>query len=374
MIYEIPEANLSKLEKQINKLKNKGANITFEILEPIYKKVNNIINYKYYPINIEGKYRLENWEYLGSLEHLEEGNIIKLITNIEVPNQFKTCKPICEHCNKSIFRTKTYLVKNINTNEIKQIGSSCLKDYTGLDSEQCALYLSYLKSIKEFQDEFLAVGKRDKYIENDIYKQYAYKYIKEKGYDKLNIVNRIDNYILENKDINEDLTEVNTYIDSLNENNSTYYWNVKLAWKLDYIKENNKKLICSAIYAYIKHTTEIQNNVDTHYVGNIGDIINIKVNSLRVLYTLNNRGFSYYANDSTCYEIVDVDGNYYIWTTTKRLPLTIKSMIAKVKDFKEYKGIKQTVITRAKYEEPNDYKEPNYEVEEIINNLFKEEE
>ncbi len=346
MIYEIPEANLTKLQKKAEQLKKKGANIKFDILETIYKK-DNYINYKYYKIDTEGVYIINDWQYIGSLEHLPEGNLIKLITKVDIPDKYKTCGPICEHCNKQIDRTKTYLVQNIKTKEFKQIGKTCLKNYTGLDIEHCALHLSFLDTLNNqlnFPIDSI------KYYENDIYKKYAYEYIKANGYDKLNIVSRVEEFIENNKNIQVDLTDINKYIETLDTNSSTYFWNAKIAWNLDYIKNENKKLIYSIIYLYFKHLTEIKNTVETYYVGNIGDLIDINIKSFRVLYKTDNGQFNYYMQSGTCYEIIDENNNYYIWTTTKQLTEDVKHIKAKVKGYKEFRGIKQTVITRGKCE------------------------
>ena len=61
--------------------------------------------------------------------------------------------------------------------------------------------------------------------------------------------------------------------------------------------------------------------------------------------------YSYYAQSSTVWQIIDSEGHTYIWTTSSNLSddtRVAKEIVASVKEHKDYKGTKQTVITRGK--------------------------
>ena len=65
-----------------------------------------------------------------------------------------------------------------------------------------------------------------------------------------------------------------------------------------------------------------------------------------------------------CWSIfVDDDGNVYVWKTSKDMGYCVNgywqefekgsrlTLTGKIKDHKEYKGVKQTMLTRCKYQQ-----------------------
>jgi hypothetical protein len=77
--------------------------------------------------------RLEGWEVVGRLEH-DGGGPARLgfVGPGLDPVAWSRAEPWCEHCGLLRRRTVTYLVRS-GRGEIRQIGSSCLRDYTGHD-------------------------------------------------------------------------------------------------------------------------------------------------------------------------------------------------------------------------------------------------
>ena len=63
------------------------------------------------------------------------------------------------------------------------------------------------------------------------------------------------------------------------------------------------------------------------------------------------------------YTFVDDDGNVYVWKTSKDMGYCVNgywqvsekgsrlTLTGKIKDHKEYKGVKQTMLTRCKYQQ-----------------------
>jgi hypothetical protein len=54
---------------------------------------------------------------------------------------------LCEHCGLARRRTKTHLVEHVETGEIKQVGSNCLRDFLGTDPHTIIKYAQYLKDM-----------------------------------------------------------------------------------------------------------------------------------------------------------------------------------------------------------------------------------
>jgi hypothetical protein len=80
----------------------------------------------------------------------------------------------------------------------------------------------------------------------------------------------------------------------------------------------------------------------SEYVGAIGDRIEIEVT------IKNTRSIDSYYGSSIIHTMEDADGNVYVWiTAAKNWPVgAVKKIRGTIKDHKEYKGTKQTYLTR----------------------------
>lgn len=81
---------------------------------------------------------------------------------------------------------------------------------------------------------------------------------------------------------------------------------------------------------------------NSQYQGNIGDRIVVEVTVTKALH-LNG-----YYGPSTMHIMNDADGNEYVWTTAAKswAEGSVKTIRGTIKDHKEYKNTKQTVLTR----------------------------
>lgn len=79
--------------------------------------------------------RYRGWEIAAVLQHTElNKNIIRRspFFTVEIPEKYRTSpSTVCEHCNTSRPRGDTILVYNAETQAFKQIGKSCLADFLG---------------------------------------------------------------------------------------------------------------------------------------------------------------------------------------------------------------------------------------------------
>ena len=74
---------------------------------------------------------------------------------IEIPNHFRNRGSYCDHCNAMRNRNKTIILKNTDTNEFIQVGSTCLKDYLNRDVSQELGYLTWVDVIvKDYSDDY----------------------------------------------------------------------------------------------------------------------------------------------------------------------------------------------------------------------------
>lgn len=88
---------------------------------------------RYKPLRIEGETpKLNGWIFAATLQHLDGGdNIVKNITDMVAPVEYRTSKPWCDHCRCSRRRIDTHLVYHSETKVWKQVGSNCIADFLG---------------------------------------------------------------------------------------------------------------------------------------------------------------------------------------------------------------------------------------------------
>jgi hypothetical protein len=109
--------------------------------------------------------------FVATLHHVNgQGTLIHGLDDIEIPSRYRTeGKPLCEHCNTRRPRKDTCLVLHESTGEFKQVGSSCLKDFLGHDSPaQIAAMCGLIMSVGELDEEFGFNGGGGSY-----YREYA---------------------------------------------------------------------------------------------------------------------------------------------------------------------------------------------------------
>ena len=100
----------------------------------------------------------ENKQLLGAVQIEEGGTILRMVPGMETPAGFERPDAhICEHCNVDRLRTKSYLVLDTETGEIKQVGSSCISLYLGVE-------ISDLWALGAFTAEELAEMREPKHI------------------------------------------------------------------------------------------------------------------------------------------------------------------------------------------------------------------
>jgi hypothetical protein len=167
------EANLPKAIKRMESLSKRAVKLG---LDPITLKVTDetvVLNYAYaydydrafhadflhtYCILSGGTPKVEGFHFLASIEHTPAGNLVKKVPVLSAQmrglvatgpedkaaealeaidvERYRSVDPVCDHCGLIRSRKDTYLVYNNETGEIKQVGRTCLRDYTGADNPE----------------------------------------------------------------------------------------------------------------------------------------------------------------------------------------------------------------------------------------------
>ena len=86
---------------------------------------------RFIDVEVEGTAIVNGWQFAASLEYTDKGNIISGVEGIEIPERYYKCAPWCEHCKTARDRKYSFIVRNTESGEFKQVGKACLKDFTG---------------------------------------------------------------------------------------------------------------------------------------------------------------------------------------------------------------------------------------------------
>lgn len=124
-------------------------------------KVDELTSVDYVSLDIiaDGALRLGDWEFVGTVSELEGGEpFVTYAPGVErVDNTFATVN-YCDHCQTVRYRNDTYIVRN-DEGVTKQVGSTCIKDFTGHSPAAIVGWLSAVDSISFSEDEVSGWGR-----------------------------------------------------------------------------------------------------------------------------------------------------------------------------------------------------------------------
>lgn len=408
MTYEIHEDNMPRLEKKLTRICNKcrkyGCEFRFEKTGEIYRDVfvcdeNGriiigldgepvIVKARFVIVEVEGIAKLNDWRFIATLEHTQSGNIINKCPDakeIEVPKRYYNINPVCEHCNSKRARKNTYIVMNTKTGEFKQVGKSCLADFTGgLSAEAVARYLSMFEELLEC--ESIQEGHHYKmYIETEDFLRCVAETIRCFGYTRSvedrSTRERAYQYYAFHKGflasiyhdiVIEELSQTDfdfnsktsaeyahnalEWIRGLDESelSGNYMHNLSTVCNLEYISSSHYGILVSLFPTFDKELVKQAEQAErekkakkesenSEYVGEIKQRIKITVSAARCLTSWESE-----FGTVRLWKIVDEKGNIFIWKTSKMLPDVIKEIVGTVKDHKMFRGVKQTELTRCR--------------------------
>lgn len=370
--FEIYAGYMDELLVKFNKIQKKakkyGNTVTLNVVDSRMVEIAPAphmpaVPYKFVTVDVEGTAKINNWEFVATLEHKgESGNVIrKAITDLELPESFRTCDPWCEHCNKIRNRKDTFVVHNIVTGEFKQVAKTCLVDYTnGLSIEMATWNIAIRDLFEEASQGFGGSGVREPSYSRlddvlalaietvkifgykksrDEYGEYNpnntksrvcefYRYFFESFWlndmEKKEIRDRVERYAFD-YDTDEIKAEVAKCKDWVmpQEAKSDYMSNLQVLCSDTYIENRDYGLVVSVIPAYFKAMeTEqaIKKNRDTSKSEFVGEIGKRSEFTLTFVKDVTFEVASYSWNRSTelmhIYTFVDDNENVYVWKTT----------------------------------------------------------
>lgn len=114
--------------------------------------------------------RLSGWTFVAKLEHLWEVSEDKIIihnpSGLELPEHYQDATRFnCDQCHKALRRRDTFVVRNDDTADYRQVGRNCLRDFLGHDSPETIInYFQLLTSVMDdrFFDDDESADERER--------------------------------------------------------------------------------------------------------------------------------------------------------------------------------------------------------------------
>lgn len=402
--FSIHESNLERLQKKIGRIRNKchkyGCDFAYaEVGEEFKTRTDdNGVEHveRYVIVEAEGTAKVNGWKFLGTINRTDAGNILRLMSDeVVVPEYYYNCEPECEHCHSRRHRKETYLVYNEETKEFKQVGSSCLNDFTnGLSAEAVANYISLFDELIEGEAPGESWGGKVWYEIPEVL-TYAVDFVQNIGYASTYITDdygdrmfnpnstkswvsdaidykqgragriareRIEDYMdryhpnYQSEDLANKVSTIIDWFKSVDCKDNNYMHNLQVLANSDYCEYKELGYVVSMVVTYNKHiaqeaekarkASELAKEAEASaYVGAVGDKIVVE-NPTFTAITGWDTQFGY----TTRYKITDEFGHVFMWDTSSYIedpsyyiPVSIKGTVKKLDEFR---GVKQTWLTR----------------------------
>jgi hypothetical protein len=337
--------------------------------------------------------KFAGWTLAAVVEHAEEGNILRKSPDCTAElTKFRSGAPVCQHCNLARNRKDTYIVIHDDGSQ-KQVGHNCIKDFLGhANPNQLAAWAELCYSACELceagegDSEGGCGGSRNTCINVESFLVYASLALRLKGwvsgktaFESQGSVTSTKEWALqymfppkdaagriipqpapEQVDIDRAEKSRAFVLETLgtreSESLSDFEHNILMVSKCEAVEGRNVGMI-AYVPEYFRRETEKavlsakrgeEAKVATHF-GEVGK----RVKNTQVTY-LRSTGFETQYGYCFIHTFVAADGtSRLVWKTSGELPATIQEGVAvtatfTVKEHGDYKGFKQTKISRVK--------------------------
>ena len=344
--------------ERINVYKLDGATST---MVKVGTKIVEVIPYEFWMESL----KLGEWVPVAQIEHDnlivdgETRNMVKNLNGEAIQDNWYYVDSKCEHCNSNRHRNITIILKNTD-GQYKQVGSSCVKEFTGIDAyDIIATYTTINDILLEEAYEitsFNSVGSSP-YVETYVYLSHCIKEIDNEGYIKDFTKHSAFDAALKGPADDEFVDRAKAMIDFFKSTDieevlgydQTFYRDIQRHIVAEYV--NRSGIVAYAPVAFNKLLSDIEasNNelkikAISCWQGEVGSKLSVEVTLLKSIGYNTEWGYSY------IHLFVDTAGNVYKWGTGKSLTdqKVDGILTGTVKAHDEYDGVKQTALTRCK--------------------------
>jgi hypothetical protein len=361
---------------------------------------------KFLNITLSGqKPEISGYEFIATLQHIDGHVILRGIPGgEEIPASYRNADPKnCDHCQTRRDRSNTYILRNTKALQYLQVGSACLDTFLGKDSDPHAIAkgLQWLQDLAVYADTLEADedgeagGSGQKtYFEINKFMAHVASACRMAGFvskakarENEKVMSTVDLVLSqlnpatrENEEIDFDEDHVLTkraknrqqanFVDlvvtdqdkelaqaslswarSITDVSNDYLYNVQTVSQLEYLDLRTVGIAASIVSAYQRSVSDaqaqaMQNGKISNHVGTVGSKFTAQVSIVGKTAINGHYGTTY------LYRFIDQDGNKLSWFASKPAIDTEKvkdvTITGTVKKHDEYRGTKQTVLTRCK--------------------------
>jgi len=406
--FKVPEGNLGWFKGQIEKLNRRAVKLNMPLIEfsvlgeeivaiqPHFGGTTEAecgalpqeVKYrKYFKVEIKGQApSVDGWDFIGTIDHIDGGNILRLLPGQTIPEHYRQDPQNCDHCHVNRKRTSTYILVNAK-DEYKQVGKQCLQDFFKQDVANVvarAELLAAAGGLKEASEHEGVSGisgkqyyKLSDYLANVLAVVEKYGFVSR---TKAGEVNKpatanvaaelmihpgsMESYNLgvrvskeHEAKAAEIIVWIETYLDK--PTLSDYEHNLKVVVDSGYCEWKTFGLAASITALHYRETTakaEKEAKKPSEYVGEVGKRLKGLTLTLVKITSLGKGEFGM----RYLYRFVDINENVLVWFTGNVVDAdtrewfenTVYTGAVSVKEHSEYKGTKQTVVTRCKLFSP----------------------
>lgn len=394
--FSIHESFIESLEKKLTAIRKKcekyGCEFYYNRIGEEFRDVEdsegNIHHAKFYIVDVLGEIQHTGWTVVGVLEPTDSGNIIRdYLSTYSIPERFYTSSTICEHCKTRRSRKDVFILYNAELDEWKQVGRSCLSEFThGLSAEFVADVMSCLDAFAEAETRnSIQWGSCKEYHPVKDILLYAVESVKHFGYtraderdstasrtfefycyledipacrisrlDKLKADIAATNFRARTQANSTRVDDMIAWILSEDATGNNYIHNLQTLVKNDYVEFSHIRILVSLVYAYQRHIKDeeykaeraarVSAEANSKHIGEIKDKLTLEVAFAQFVTS-----FDTQFGTTAIYKFLDKDGNVFIWYTSCAIEVdNVSKLTGTVKEHNEYNGVKQTVLTRCK--------------------------
>ena len=316
----------------------------------------NVIDFSF-TSNFE-KFQIETgYEFIAVVDHNE--NLIHTFVEGVNVEHFRT-RAVCDHCKTKRNRNKTVILRK--GDELFQVGTKCLSDFFQKDVND------FVKAMELFSTNHAMANNPSDYffggsshahceVELETILKFAVASIHKSGYVPTSEPASTRQVVSESifggnlritasKEDEEEAVNVLEWMKTIPMNVSCFYSNLRQIADNGYASSKNFGYVCYAVVEYHKEQAKkVETKNCSEYFGNIGDKIEREVTLVNKYETQSYYGYMCY------HTFKDAEGHTFVWMTSSRPCLAIGNAYkikASIKEHTEYKGEKQTFITRVK--------------------------
>lgn len=411
--YEIPAENLHRLTEKLGALIKRAAKLgcalpsyTVSPVRAIRRTVREqdldgtVIEYEevreVYDVAVSGEApSYAGWTFVAVRDHAEGGApLIRAIDHQEIPVRFREPGSACEHCKVRRDRKETFVLRHEDGRWI-QVGRSCIKDFLGHSSPDhlaaCAELIAELREVGGYgESEFIAWqptverflqfvaasirlhgwtprsrsgdafgGVMSTAAMADAWMSEATKAAKEHRSSKFPTPNAEDRARAKAATA----WAVGLTDEQVTGGKGDYLYNVRTAASRTFLTAKTTGIVASIIAAFDRDCAMKRAHAESKHVGAKGDKFTLKIKpatkkraeertDTRLRLTVQSvRSFDGSYGETFKNEMIDEHGNAFVWWTNAALQVSAVYMVAgTIKDHGEWRGRKETILTRCSVE------------------------